>query len=209
MKGTKLNIYQGQGDNYTKPERVLTFTDDMIFSEVNKIEMSGKQHVMKLKVSKQEEPIFIAAPGTNQLNKWMKGFKDVKKSFFDVQLVNKEKKKQTPLVSSKSKMSSDQNFQKFEMDDKSKNLKESKQFKEKVQQLLEVAQSKGQRKRQYVSKEASPNKLQIHKTLTCQEQSHPNLNNNKRKQLNTESIPFKHAKSDTKLRSVRAKPEHQ
>lgn len=42
MKGTKLYIYMGKGENYTKPEKVLTLTEEISFSEVRKADIGGK-----------------------------------------------------------------------------------------------------------------------------------------------------------------------
>ena len=92
----------------------------------------------------------------------------------------------------------------MKMEDKSKNLKESKLFKEKVQQLLEVAQAKGHRKRQptHGQTKITPEPLVIKKSDTCKEQSHPVAPNPTSQSMNSETVAFKHARSDTKLRKA-------
>ena len=66
----------------------------MSFTEVRKADMGGKQYVIKLQASNEDEPIWIAASGTESLNKWIKGFKNVKKSFDDQ---NKHQKESSPM----------------------------------------------------------------------------------------------------------------
>ena len=48
LKGVKLHIYSGTGKSYTKPEKVLNFTKDMICKEVRKADAGGREFVISL-----------------------------------------------------------------------------------------------------------------------------------------------------------------
>lgn len=88
LKGMKLYIYEGR--SYTKPEKVLTFAEDMSFHEVRKADASGKEFVISVTAEQGQEPLLIAASSTDSFIKWTRAFASLKQRYVETKIAAKE-----------------------------------------------------------------------------------------------------------------------
>ena len=72
-------IYQGQ--NLTKPLKIIELTEEMIVQEVRKADIGGKQYVFKIKASPSEPEEFFAASTESMQEKWIRAITNIKDQF--------------------------------------------------------------------------------------------------------------------------------
>ena len=63
--------------NLTKPEEVLTFTQDMHFGQIKRGEADGKSNTIKIAPQKDSIPLLMSASSEDSLAKWLRALKKI------------------------------------------------------------------------------------------------------------------------------------